>query len=130
MALALAVPYRLWPGGVVSPVCNLHLIQRLVDMVRLAWLPGKALLICVDGLASYPTAFWRAFREKVLTGRRGRPSYRLPGCVGLAQVIKKHSGRRLVGVVRRVPWGSAEQVQGQLARTHTGRQINTSYIER
>lgn len=130
MALALAVPYRLWLGGVVSPVRNLKLIQRLVDMVRLAWVPGKALLICVDGLASYPTAFWRAFREKVLTGRRGRPSYRLPGCIWLAQVIKKHSGRRLVEVVRRVLWGSAEQVQGQLQKTGTGRQINTAYIER
>src|SRR5947209_2879788 len=99
-------------------------------MVRLAWVPGKALLIGVDGLASYPTAFWRAFREKVRTGRPGRPSFRLPGCVWLAQVIKKHSGRRLVRVVRRVLWGSAEQVQGQLQKTRTGQQINTSYIER
>ena len=126
----MAVPYRLWPGGVVSPVRNLQLIQRLVGMVRLAWAPGTALRICVDGLASYPTAFGRAFREKVWTGRVGRPPFRLPGCVWLAQVIKKHSGRRLVGVVRRVLWGSAEQVQGQLHETRTGEQINTSYIER
>src|SRR5436305_12212897 len=79
-------------------------------MVRLAWIPGTALLICVDGLASYPTAFWRAFREKVRTGRPGRPSFRLPGCVWLGQVIKRHSGRRLVEVVRRVLWGTAEQI--------------------
>jgi transposase-like protein len=130
MAMALAVPYRLWLGGVVSPVRNLNLIQRLADMVRLAWMPGKALLLCVDGLASYPTAFWRAFREKVRTGRPGRPPFRLPGCIWLGQVIKKHSGRRLVGVVRRVLWGSAEQVQGQLQQTKTGQQINTSYMER
>src|SRR3954468_2811456 len=71
MAMAMAVPFRLWLGGVVSPVRNLALIQQLVNMVRLAWLPGRTLLICVDGLASYPTAFWRAFRQKVLTGRRG-----------------------------------------------------------
>lgn len=130
MAMALAVPYRLWLGGVVSPVRNLNLIQRLVDMVRLAWVPGKALLICVDGLASYPTAFFHAFREKVFTGRAGRPPFRLPGCVWLAQVIKKHSGRRLVDVVRRVLWGSLTQVQEQLRKTKTGQQINTSYIER
>jgi transposase-like protein len=73
MAMAMAVPQRLGLGGVVSPARNLQLIQRLVDMVRLAWLPGKALLIGVDGLASYVTAFCRAFREKVMTGRRGRP---------------------------------------------------------
>lgn len=99
-------------------------------MVRLAWVPGKVLLICVDGLASYPSAFWRAFRAKVLTGRVRRPSYRLPGCVLLGQVIKKHSGRRLVEVVRRVLWGSPEQVVEQLHKTNSGRQINTSYIER
>jgi transposase-like protein len=130
VAMAVAVPYRLWLGGVCSPIRNLNLIQRLVDMVRLAWVPGKALLICVDGLASYPTAFWRAFREKVLSGRVGRPPFRLPGCVFLGQVIKKHSGRRLVEVVRRVLWGSAEQITEQMRKTKTGGQINTSYIER
>jgi transposase-like protein len=130
MAMAMAVPTRLWLGGVCSPVRDLHLIQRLVNMVRIAWLPGRALLICVDGLASYPRAFWRAFREKVRTGRAGRPPYRLPGCVFLGQVIKKHSGRRLVEVVRRVLWGTAGRIDEQLRKTGTGRQINTSYIER
>jgi len=130
MAMAMAVPCRLWLGGVCSGIRNLSLIQRLVDMVRLAWIPCKPLLICVDGLASYPTAFWRAFREKVLTGRVGRPSYRLPGCVWLGQVIKKHAGRRLVDVARRVLWGSAEQINEQIEKTNTGKQINTSYIER
>jgi transposase-like protein len=130
VAMAMAVPSRLWLGGVVSPVRNMELIQELVDMVRLAWLPGTALLICVDGLASYVGAFWRAFREKVMTGRRGRPPYRLPGGIWLAQVIKSYSGRCLSDVVRRVLWGSVEQVLGQLARTGTGEQINTSYIER
>jgi hypothetical protein len=130
MALAMAVPYRLWLGGVVSLERNLGLIERLVNMVHLAWLPGTVLLICVDGLASYPTAFWRAFREKVLTGRPGRPPYRLPGCVWLAQVIKKHSGRCLKEVLRRVLYGSKEQVQEQLHKTSTGKQSNTSYIER
>jgi transposase-like protein len=130
MAMALAVPSRLWLGGVVSPVRDLNLIQRVADMVRRAWVPGKALLLCVDGLAGYPTAFWRAFREKVRTGRPGRPSFRLPDCVWLGQVIKRHAGRRLVDVVRRVLWGSAEQIRGQLQQTGTGRQVNTSYIER
>ena len=128
--MAMAVPSRLWLGGVCSPVRNLNQIQLLVNMVRIAWLPGQALLIGVDGLASYPTAFWRAFREKVLTGRVGRPPYRLPGCVFLGQVIKKHSGRRLVEVVRRVLWGSQEQIAEQLQKSNTGQQINTSYIER
>jgi transposase-like protein len=130
MAMAMAVPSRLWLGGVVSPVRNMDLIQKLVSMVRLAWLPGSALLICVDGLASYVTAFRVAFREKVMTGKRGRPPYRLPEGVWLAQVIKSYSGRCLSDVVRRVLWGSVEQVMGPLEKTRTGRQINTSYIER
>ena len=130
VAMAIAVPSRLWLGGVVSPVRNLDLIQELVSLVRLAWLPGTALLICVDGLASYVSAFWRAFREKVCTGKRGRPPYRLPAGIWLAQVIKSYSGRRLSDVVRRVLWGSAEQVVEQLHKTRTGEQINTSYVER
>jgi transposase-like protein len=130
MAMAMAVPSRLWLGGVVSGVRNMDLIQKLVNMVRLAWLPGTVLLICVDGLVSYVGAFWVAFREKVLTGKRGRPPYRLLEGIWLAQVIKSYSGRRLSDVVRRVLWGSAEQVVGQLENTKTGQQINTSYIER
>jgi transposase-like protein len=130
VAMAMAVPYRLWLGGVVSPVRNMDLIQKLVDMTRVAWLPGTALLICVDGLSNYVSAFWRAFREKVMTGKRGRPPFRLPEGVWLAQVVKGYSGRRLSEVVRRVVWGTLERVLGQLARTKTGTQINTSYIER
>jgi transposase-like protein len=130
VAMAMAVPTRLWLGGVVSPVRNMDLIQKLVDMVRLAWLPGTALLICVDGLVSYLGAFWVAFREKVFTGKRGRPPYRLPEGIWLAQVVKSYSGRRLSDVARRVVWGSLEQVMGQSSATGTGRQINTSYVER
>ena len=57
-------------------------------------------------------------------------THRLPGGVWLAQVVKGYSGRRLSEVVRRVVWGTREQVLGQLAKTKTGEQINTSYIER
>jgi transposase-like protein len=130
MAMAMAVPCRLWLGGVVSPVRNMNLIQELVGMVRLAWLPGTVLLICVDGLVSYVGAFRVAFREKVMTGKPGRPPYRLPEGIWLAQVIKSYSGRRLSDVVRRVLWGSEGQVMGQLEKTKTGKQINTSFIER
>jgi transposase-like protein len=130
VAMAMAVPSRLWLGGVVSPIRDMRLIERLVALVRLAWLPGTALLVCVDGLASYVSAFWRAFREKVMTGKRGRPPYRMPDVVWLAQVVKRRVGRCLSEVVRRVVWGTLAQVLGQMARTKTGEQINTSYIER
>jgi hypothetical protein len=130
MALAMAVPSRRWRGGAVRPVRNLDRIQRFVDRVRLAGRPGTALRIGVAGLSRSVGAFGAAFRQKVMPGQRGRPPYRLPEGIWLAQVIKSYSGRRLRDVVRRVLWGSAEQVLGQLARTGTGQQINTSYIER
>src|SRR5258708_9333802 len=44
-AMAMAVPSRLWLGGVVSPIRDMALIERLVALVRLAWLPGKTLLV-------------------------------------------------------------------------------------
>lgn len=130
VAMAMAAPSRLWLGGVVSPIRNMALIQELVDMVRLAWLPGTALLICVDGLASYVSAFWRAFREKAYTGKRGRPPYRLPGLIWLAQVVKRRVGPCLKEVARRVVWGTLDLVLGKMAQTRTGEVINTSYIER
>jgi transposase-like protein len=130
VAMAMAVPCRLWLGGVLSPVRNMDLIQGLVNMARMAWLPGTPLLICVDGLSSYASAFWVAFREKALTGKRGRPPYRLPAGVWLAQVVKSYSGRRLSDVAGRVAWGTLEAVLAQLTATATGRRINTSYIGR
>src|SRR3954452_13587714 len=91
---------------------------------------GSSFLVCVDGLASYVTAFTRVFRDPERTGRRGRPRLvTIPGLF-LGQVIKHHSGRRLVSVTRRVVLGTAEAVTGALAVTGTGTGINTSYIER
>jgi transposase-like protein len=59
MALAMAVPSRLWLGGVISPRRDLTLITTLVGMVR-ACARNAAILVGVDGLASYVTAFRRA----------------------------------------------------------------------
>src|SRR3954451_6598153 len=72
MAMAMAVPSRLWLGGVVSRRRDLALIMAVVAMVRRA-AKGMAFLVCVDGLASYVTAFVRVFRDPVRTGKAGRP---------------------------------------------------------
>ena len=129
MAMAMAVPSRLWLGGVVSARRDLTLIMAVVGMVRRA-AKGLSFLVCVDGLASYVTAFTRVFRDPVRTGRRGRPRLEaIPGLL-LGQVIKHHSGRRLVDVTRRVVLGTAEAIAGVLSATGTGTGINTSYIER
>src|SRR5918911_1542822 len=62
MALALAVPTRLWLGGVISPQRDRGLITTLVPQVR-ACARRLDILVCVDGLSSYITAFRRVFRD-------------------------------------------------------------------
>jgi hypothetical protein len=112
----MAVPSRLWLGGMVSTCRDLNLITAVVRMVRRA---AKSLgfLVGVDGLASYVTAFKKVFRDPVRTGKRGRPHLRaIPGLL-LGQVIKHHSGRRLVSVARRVVLGTAQAIAAGLTAT-------------
>jgi transposase-like protein len=128
LAMAMAVPSRLWLGGVLSRHRDGQLIATLVGKVK-ACLASLAVLVCVDGLASYVTAFLRAFRHKI-QGAVGRPRLVVEPGLLIGQVIKQHSGRRLVGVVRRVVRGTAEAITAVLKRTGTGQGINTAYIER
>jgi len=128
LALAVAVDSRLWLGGVLSRHRDHRLITSLVEVVR-GCLHSLAILVCVDGLASYVSAFLKVFRHKV-QGARGRPRLLVEPGLLIGQVIKRYSGRRLVGVVRRVVRGSAEAVAAVLRRTGTGTGINTAYIER
>ncbi len=129
MALALAVPTRLWLGGVISRQRDLPLITRLVQRVR-ACAATPAILVCVDGLASYVTAFLKVFRQPLRTGRRGRPRLALPDGFQFAQVVKHSAKRRVVGVTRRVLHGTLAGVEAVLTATATGTVINTAYIER
>jgi transposase-like protein len=131
MALALAVPWRLWLGGVVSPHRDRALICALVWLVRAATAGvGTGLLVCVDGLASYVTAFRRAFRVPVRTGRVGRPRLVLPDGFLLGQAVKQYAQRHVVGVAHRVVCGTPAAVAAAQAATHGGTVINTAYIER
>ena len=129
MALALAVPTRLWLGGAISGSRDLPLITRLVRRVR-ACAATPAILVCVDGLASYVAAFLKVFRQPVYAGRRGRPRLVLPDGFQFAQVIKHSAKRRVVGVTRRVLHGTLAGIEAVLTATATGTVINTAYIER
>lgn len=129
MAMAMAVPSRLWLGGVISPRRDLVLMTPLVRMVR-ACARHWAILVCVDGLASYVTAFLRVFRHPVRTGRRGRPRLRVEPGLLVGQVVKPYARRRVVSVTRRVVRGTAEAIAAVLAVTGGGLGINTAYIER
>ena len=129
MAMAMAVPSRLWRGGVIGAGRDLILITAVVTMVRRA-AKARASLVCVDGLASYVTALTRVLRDPVRTGKAGRPRRAALAALLLGQVLKHHSGRRLVSVTRRVVLGTAEAIAATLTATGTGTGINTSYIER
>ena len=129
MALALAVPSRLWLGGVISAKRDLVLITTLVQMIA-ACARSRAILVCVDGLVSYVTAFLRVFRHPLRTGRRGRPRLVLDTGLLIGQVVKQYAKRRVVSVSRRVVCGTADAIVGVLQATGGGTDINTAYIER
>ncbi len=134
MALALAVPTRLWLGGVVSPRRDGALIAALVRQVRACATGlggvGTGLLVCVDGLASYVTAFRRAFRVPVRTGRIGRPRLVLPEGFLFGQVVKQYADRHVVAVAHRILNGTPATILAALVATHGGTVLNTAYIER
>lgn len=133
LASALSVGSRLWLGGVVQVRRDRGLIRSLLQRVR-ACGAFDALLLCTDGLSSYPKQALKAFREPLRTGKRGRPRLLSPESLMVAQVIKRYSRRRVIGVVHRVVRGTEEAVQARLSATQGGggnsAVINTSYIER
>ena len=129
MALALAVPSRLWLGGVISGQRNGDLIRDLVQQVRRC-ARSLGILVCVDGLSSYVTAFCRAFRETVHTGKRGGQPKRLPEGFLLGQVVKNAVRHRVVDVAQRAMLGSLAQIEARLQATGGGKVLNTAFIER
>lgn len=131
LAGALEVRSRLWLGGVVSLRRDRDLIRKLLSRVRACGCV-KTVLLCTDGLSSYPREALRLFREALHTGRAGRPALVLPEGVMVAQAVKHRARRRLKEVVRRVVVGSEEAVSKRLVESqrHTEVVVNTAYIER
>ncbi len=119
LAGALAVESRLWLGGVVSMRRDRDLICALLCRVRACGLV-RAVLLCTDGLASYPKQAIHLFREPLRTGKVGRPRLILPEGVMIAQAIKRYARRRVVGVTRRVVIGAGEAVAARLKATQGG----------
>jgi transposase-like protein len=130
MALAIGVPTRLWLGGVVSPKRDGDLIQAVAEKVRKMAL-CRPLLLAVDGLASYVSAFRNAFRSKV-----PRPAGEIGRCklvawpdIAIVQVVKQ----RVEGVLkieRRMVQGGQEKVERLIQTTQGHGVINTAFIER
>jgi transposase-like protein len=129
LAMAIAVPTRLWLGGVVSAQRDGKLIQRLANMVRGCAVAGR-LLVAMDGLAAYVTAFRRALREPLRTGQPCRPRLIPWKGIVLGQVIKKKAAGHLVAIERRLVEGNERALKRLLEATQGGGVLNTAYIER
>jgi transposase-like protein len=126
VALALMVTTRLWLGGAVSRSRDGALIARLLTLVKACARPAP-LLVCVDGFAAYVKQIRRMARSpEARNGKRGR--CRLvtwPGLV-IGQVVKQRVAGRVVGVTRRLAYGTEEWAKRLLG----GGTIQTAYIER
>jgi hypothetical protein len=107
------------------------LIRTLLVRVR-ACGALQSLLLCTDGLSSYPKQALKVFSEPIRTGKRGRPGLLLPEGLMVAQAVKSYARRRVVGVLRRVVRGTEAEVGERLRATQGGEEavINTAYIER
>lgn len=131
LAMSISVVSRLWLGGVVSARRDRALIHAALVRVA-ACGPVAALLLCTDGLHSYPRQALRVFRQPVRTGERGRPRLVLPAGMLIAQAIKRYARRRICAVERRIVRGSAATVATVLTATQgkATAVVNTAYIER
>lgn len=130
MALAIWVQPRLWIGGVVSSKRDLNLIQALVDKIKQMAL-CRPLLLAVDGLVSYVSAFQNAFRSKLprANGETGRCRLVAWQNIAIVQVVKQ----RIEGVLqvdRRIVQGAQQLVEHLIQTTQGKGMINTAFIER
>jgi transposase-like protein len=131
MALAIQVSTRLWLGGEISEHRDSALIERLISRVkRCASALGGAILFCTDGLASYPTAILKVFREKEPRQETGRCRLVQWPNILIAQVIKQYEGHRVVGVTRKIYQGTTAAVAAVIKLTQGKGDINTAFIER
>ncbi len=130
MALAIMVSTRLWLGGAVSPHRDMDLIQTLANKIRNLAL-CRPLLLAVDGLASYVSAFQKAFRTALprRKGELGRPQLISWPNIAIVQVVKQRVEGHL-NISRRIVQGSETMVKSLIQKTQGQGVINTAFIER
>lgn len=129
MAIAIAVPSRLWLGGAISASRDLALVRRVAEAVR-ACACRLDILVCVDGFSRYVKAFLGVFRNPVYTGKVGRPRLVLAEGLLPAQVVRSYAKRRVESVARRVAHGTAGAVAAVFERLGGGKDISTADNER
>jgi transposase-like protein len=130
MALAIMVSTRLWLGGAISPHRDMDLIQVLANKIRNTAL-CRPLLLAVDGLVSYVTAFRKAFRTALprRKGELGRPQLIPWPNITIVQVVKQRIDGQL-NISRRIVQGSEAMIKSIIQKTQGAGGINTAFIER
>jgi hypothetical protein len=115
---------------VISPKRDLDLIQALADKVRKMAL-CRPLLLAVDGLVSYVSAFRNAFRSKFprQAGELGRCKMVSWQGIAIVQVVKQRVEGAL-NVERRIVQGTEDMVKRLIEKTQGQGMINTAFIER
>jgi hypothetical protein len=91
----------------------------------------RPLLLAVDGLASYVSAFRDAFRSKFprQAGETGRCKMVSWSDIYIVQVVKQRA-ESVPNVERRIVQGTKERVESLIQRTQGKGVINTAFIER
>jgi len=129
MALAIMVSTRLWLGGVVSAQRDGALIGALAQQVRRV-ARCRPLLLAVDGLNTYLTAFRRAFRSPLpRSAKGGGPHLVAWPDVAIVQVVK-HKRDELLPIERHIVQGEPSLVERLIRQTQGQGGLNTAYIER
>lgn len=129
LAMAIQVGPRLWLGAEVGERRDQTLLKVLLQRVRACAL-CRPVLFCVDGFSAYLTAIRDTFREPIPTGQAGRPRLRPWDGILIAQVVKQYSGKRVVGVVKRICQGTVSHIAALIHVSQGRGGINTAYIER
>jgi hypothetical protein len=131
IALAMDVTSRLWLAGTVSQHRDRLLIDLLLQRTRACCQFVQGLLVCTDGLATYPKSIIRAFREKVKKhSGRGRCNLEAWPDLCIATVIKHTKKKRVVEITRKVTMGTCEKAKELLGLTKGCMEFNTAFIER
>lgn len=127
MALAIMVSTRLWMAGVVSPKRDKALIKQLVEHIR-AMAQFRPLLLAVDGLSSYVSAFRECFRLPVRSPETGCWHLELWPHLAIVQVVKSGIHAPTMAITQRIVEGTKLIVAAlvQSSQAHGG--INTAYI--
>ena len=109
---------------------DLDLIQTLSDKIK-GIARCRPLLLAVDGLASYVTAFRTSFRAPLphRAGERGRPQLVSWPDVAIVQVVKQRVAGQF-NITRRIVQGSQKMVASLIQQSQGKGVINTAFIER